>query len=54
MTLFYWHRVLRASRTTVRFETEPGRQLQSDWDQQVTQIAGVETVVHFIVNTLGC
>ncbi|MEP7216734.1 MAG: IS21 family transposase, partial [Anaerolineaceae bacterium] len=46
-------RVLRASRTTVRFETEPGRQLQSDWGQQVTQLAGVETVVHFIVNTLG-
>lgn len=46
-------RVLRASRTTVRFETEPGHQLQSDWGQHVTQIAGVETPAHFIVNTLG-
>jgi len=46
-------RVLRVSRTTVRFETEPGRQLQSDWGQEVTQIAGVETAAHFIVNTLG-
>lgn len=46
-------RVLRASKVTVRFETEPGRQLQSDWGQVVTQIAGVETEAHFIVNTLG-
>lgn len=46
-------RALRASRATVRFETPPGRQLQSDWGQVVTRIAGVETAVHFIVNTLG-
>jgi transposase len=46
-------RVLRASRTTVRFETEPGRQLQSDWGQITVPIAGVETTIHFIVNTLS-
>lgn len=46
-------RALRPGRVTVRFETEPGRQLQSDWGVQPTRIAGVETQVHFIVNTLG-
>lgn len=46
-------RVLRQSRATVRFETDPGRQLQSDWGQVLTRIAGVEVEVHFIVNTLG-
>jgi transposase len=46
-------RVLRAGRATVRFETEPGRQLQSDWGEQRTQIAGQEVKVHFIVNALG-
>jgi transposase len=47
-------RPLRPSRATVRFETEPGRQLQSDWGELRVTIAGVETEVHFIVNTLGC
>lgn len=46
-------RVLRVRRATVRFETPPGRQLQSDWAEQRTRIAGEETTVHFIVNTLG-
>lgn len=46
-------RVLRAGRATVRFETEPGRQLQSDWGEQPTQIAGEAVKVHFIVNQLG-
>ena len=46
-------RALRPSRATVRFETPPGRQLQSDWGQVVVRIAGVETEVHFIVTTLG-
>jgi hypothetical protein len=44
---------MRPSPATVRFETPPGRQLQSDWGQIVVRIAGVETEVHFIVNTLG-
>jgi transposase len=46
-------RGLRAGRTTVRFETEPGRQLQSDWAVQRTIIDGRDTDVHFVVNTLG-
>jgi len=46
-------RVLRPSKATVRFETPPGRQLQSDWGEIVTQIGEEEVKVHFIVNTLG-
>ncbi len=46
-------RSLRPSKATVRFETPPGRQLQTDWGEQVTSIAGQETKVDFIVNTLG-
>lgn len=38
-------RVLRASRATVRFETEPGRQLQSDWSEVMTEIGGQVTHV---------
>jgi transposase len=45
-------RALRPGRATVRFETKPGRQLQSDWGQVRTMIAGEEVTVHFIVNTL--
>lgn len=46
-------RALRQQRATVRFETAPGVQLQSDWGEIVVEIAGVETSVSFIVNTLG-
>ena len=46
-------RVLQPSRATVRFETEPGQQMQSDWGEVTTLIAGIETKVHFIVNELG-
>jgi transposase len=46
-------RVLRAGKTTVRFETAAGQQLQSDWGEQLTQIAGEAVKVHFIVNELG-
>jgi transposase len=46
-------RVLRPSRATVRFETEPGRQLQSDWGEIEVLIVGLPRAVHFIVNTLG-
>ena len=45
-------RTLRPSKATVRFETEPGQQLQSDWGEIVTIIAGQPTKVHFIVNEL--
>lgn len=46
-------RALRSGKATVRFETEPGKQLQSDWGQIKTTIAGEETKVHFISNQLG-
>jgi transposase len=43
----------RPERATVRFETQPGEQLQSDWGEVVVEVAGEPTKVHFIVNTLG-
>lgn len=46
-------RSLRTSRATVRFETEPGQQMQSDWGELTVEIAGEMTKVHFIVNQLG-
>jgi transposase len=46
-------RMQRASKATVRFETPPGRQMQSDWGEITTTIGGNVTKVYFIVNTLG-
>jgi len=46
-------RPLRKSRATVRFETPPGRQLQSDWGSTETRIGGEVRPVEFIVNTLS-
>lgn len=46
-------RALRQGRATVRFETPPGRQLQSDWGETVVEIAGVLTKVYFSVNELA-
>jgi transposase len=46
-------RVQRQSKATVRFETPPGRQLQTDWGEILVEMAGVETKVCFIVNTLS-
>lgn len=46
-------RALRAGRATVRYETKPGQQLQSDWGEVVCEIGGAATKVHFIVNELG-
>lgn len=46
-------RMLRAGKATVRFETPAGRQLQSDWGETYTDIAGQEVKVSFMVNTLG-
>jgi transposase len=46
-------RVLRPGKATVRFETKPGEQMQSDWGEVLVEVAGEETKVHFIVNELG-
>jgi transposase len=46
-------RVLRAGKATVRFETGPGQQLQSDWSEVTSLIADEWVKVHFIVNQLG-
>jgi len=46
-------RPLRAGRQTVRFETKPGQQLQSDWGEVTTVIDGQESKVFVIVNVLG-
>ena len=46
-------RVMRSSRATVRFETRPGQQMQSDWGEIVTQVGGKSVKVRFIVNELG-
>ena len=46
-------RALRPGRATVRFETEPGKQLQNDWGEIVVPIGGKPTKVHFQVNELG-
>ena len=46
-------RALRAGRATVRFETKPGQQLQSDWGEIETVIGGESQKVYFEVNQLG-
>jgi transposase len=46
-------RSLRPSKATVRFETQPGQQLQTDWGETVVTVAGQPTKVYFSVNTLG-
>ena len=46
-------RSLRASKQTVRYETIPGEQLQHDWGQIRTEVAGRLCAVNFAVNILG-
>ena len=46
-------RVLQPGRTTVRFETQPGEQLQTDWGELFVMMNGTPVKVYFIVNTLG-
>ncbi|WP_459609662.1 IS21 family transposase [Dickeya oryzae] len=46
-------RALRASRQTVRFETQPGQQLQHDWGEIETVVNGQRCKVNVAVNTLG-
>lgn len=46
-------RALRKSKATVRFETAPGKQMQTDWGEIITEIGGSVVKVYFTVNTLG-
>lgn len=46
-------RPLRESRATVRFETGPGEQMQSDWGEIEVLVSGVSKRIFFSVNTLG-
>jgi len=46
-------RPLRQSRATVRFETEPAKQLQNDWGELDVEIAGQMQRVYFSANILG-
>ncbi|HFU0670689.1 TPA: IS21-like element ISEc62 family transposase, partial [Escherichia coli] len=41
------------SKKTVRFETQPGYQLQHDWGEVEAEVAGQRCRVNFAVNTLG-
>jgi transposase len=46
-------RSLREKKGTVRFETAPGIQMQNDWGEIVTVVAGKPQKVFFDVDTLG-
>jgi transposase len=46
-------RALREGKRTVRFETAPGEQMQNDWGEIWTVVAGERQKVAFAVNTLG-
>ena len=46
-------RVLRRQKGTVRYETDPGRQLQHDWGEIVREVGGEMRKIYFSVNTLG-
>ena len=45
--------LVAATRATVRFETRPGEQLQTDFGERRVEIGGVVTKVFFFVATLG-
>jgi transposase len=46
-------RPLRQSKATVRFETEPGAQLQNDWGELDAPVGGELRRVYFSANILG-
>lgn len=46
-------RSLQPSKATVRYETEPGRQLQHDWTDVATVVAGEAVTVKLAANLLG-
>jgi transposase len=49
----YRQELLAEAKATVRFETQPGRQLQVDFGQVTVLIGGRKTRVHLAVMTLG-
>jgi len=46
-------RVLRSGKRTVRYETKPGRQMQCDWGELMTELGGQLTKIYFMVNQLA-
>ncbi|MCY4514898.1 MAG: IS21 family transposase [Candidatus Tectomicrobia bacterium] len=46
-------RALQPSRATLRFETDPGRQLQHDWGELIVPIGGKAQRVYIAVSVLG-
>lgn len=46
-------RKMRPGKKTVRFETQPGYQLQHDWGEVEAEVAGERCKINFAVNTLG-
>jgi len=46
-------RKMRPGKKTVRFETQPGYQLQHDWGEVEAEVAGEPCKINFAVNTLG-
>ncbi len=46
-------RPMRESKATVRYETEPGHQMQNDWGAITVQVGDSPQKAHFNVNTLG-
>lgn len=46
-------RRMRPGKKTVRFETQPGYQLQHDWGEVEAEVAGERCKINFAVNTLG-
>jgi transposase len=46
-------RPLQSAKATVRFETEPGVQMQSDWGECAASVGGEPLTVNFCINVLG-
>lgn len=44
---------MRPGKKAVRFETQPGYQLQHDWGEIETEVAGEHCKINFAVNMLG-
>ncbi|OFC60711.1 hypothetical protein BBW68_14465 [Candidatus Erwinia dacicola] len=44
---------MQSGKKTVRFETQPGYQLQHDWGEIEAEVGGERCRINFAVNTLG-